>query len=73
MNGRSQAIRLPKEFRVSGEKVSLSRVPGGFLISESDPWDAFEEGSRELGEAFFKAMDATDRKNHQKRDFTAGT
>jgi antitoxin VapB len=73
MNGRSQAIRLPKEFRVSGEKVSLSRVPGGILISESDPWDAFEEGSRELGEAFFKAMDATDRKNPQKRDFTAGT
>jgi antitoxin VapB len=33
MNGRSQAIRLPKEFRVSGEKVSLSRVPGGILIS----------------------------------------
>ena len=72
MNGRSQAIRLPKEFRVAGEKVSLTRVPGGILISESDPWEEFEEGSRELGETFFKAMDARDRTTPQRRDFTAG-
>jgi antitoxin VapB len=72
MNGRSQAIRLPKEFRVSGEKVSLTRVPGGILISEADPWEGFEEGSRELGEGFFKAMDGRDRTTPQKRDFSAG-
>ncbi len=72
MNGRSQAIRLPKEFRVAGEKVSLTRVPGGILISESDPWDGFEEGSRELGDAFFRAMDVRDRKTTQRRDFSAG-
>ena len=72
MNGRSQAIRLPKEFRVAGEKVSLTRVPGGILISESDPWESFEEGSRQLGESFFKTMDARDRKTPQQRDFTAG-
>jgi antitoxin VapB len=72
MNGRSQAIRLPKEFRVAGDVVSLTRVPGGILISEADPWEGFEEASRELGDAFFKAMDARDRKTPQKRDFTAG-
>ena len=72
MNGRSQAIRLPKEFRVTGEKVSLTRVPGGILICESDPWEGFEEGSRELGDAFFKAMDARDLKTTQSRDFSAG-
>jgi hypothetical protein len=27
MNGRSQAIRLPKEFRVKGAEVQLKRVP----------------------------------------------
>jgi antitoxin VapB len=73
MNGRSQAIRLPKEFRVSGEKVSLTRVPGGILISESDPWEGFEEGSRELEEGFFKAMDARDRATPQKRDPSLAT
>jgi hypothetical protein len=52
--------------------VSLTRVPGGILISESDPWEGFEEGSRQLGDSFFKAMDARDRKTPQQRDFTAG-
>lgn len=71
-SGRSQAIRLPKEFRVSGKEVRLSRVPGGILISEGDPWDAFEEGCRSLGEEFFDAMDRRDRKAQQVRDFNAG-
>jgi antitoxin VapB len=32
MNGRSQALRLPKELRYKGDSVSLKRVPGGVLI-----------------------------------------
>lgn len=48
-SGRSQAIRLPKEFRVSGKVVRLTRVPRSILISEGDPWDAFKEACRELG------------------------
>jgi antitoxin VapB len=31
-NGRSQAIRLPKEFRFEGDKVCLKRVGKGVLI-----------------------------------------
>lgn len=72
MNGRSQAIRLPKEFRVEGREVHLSRVPGGILISETDPWQAFEEGARELGDDFFSVMETRDRTTIQERDFTAG-
>ena len=53
-------------------KGSLTRVPGGILICESDHWEGFEEGSRELGDAFFKAMDARDRETTQSRDFSAG-
>ncbi len=71
-SGRSQAIRLPKEFRVSGKEVHLSRVPGGILISEGDPWDAFEEGCRNLGEDFFDAVESRERKIPQVRDFNAG-
>lgn len=71
-SGRSQAIRLPKEFRVSGNEVQLSRVPGGILISEGDPWDAFEEGCAKLDDGFFKAMEDRDRDNQQVRDFNAG-
>lgn len=67
-SGRSQAIRLPKEFRVSGKEVRLSRVPGGILISEGDPWDTFEAGCRSLGETFFDAVDQRDRKTPQRRN-----
>jgi len=72
MNGRSQAIRLPKEFRVSGSDVRLSRVPGGILISEADPWLNFEQGCRDLDEDFFRVMDDRRRLLGQNRDFTAG-
>lgn len=72
MNGRSQAIRLPKDFRVAGSEVRLTRVPGGILISESDPWESFREASLELGDSFFDAMASRDRTTPQIRDFTAG-
>jgi antitoxin VapB len=31
-NGRSQAVRLPKEFRFRGEKVQVRRVNTGVLL-----------------------------------------
>jgi antitoxin VapB len=38
-NGRSQAVRLPKEFRFEGDEVYVKRVGGGvMLLSKSDPW-----------------------------------
>ncbi len=52
MNGRSQAIRLPKKFRVSGDEVTSSRTPEGILMQERDPWKLFEEGCLELSDDF---------------------
>jgi antitoxin VapB len=72
MNGRSQAIRLPKEFRVTTSEVRLTQVPGGILISEPDPWKNFAEGSLQLSEEFFAVLDNRDRATPQKRNFTAG-
>jgi antitoxin VapB len=48
MNGRSQAIRLPKEFRVHSREVILKRAEGGFLVLEEAPWTAFAEGCRQI-------------------------
>jgi antitoxin VapB len=31
-NGRSQAVRLPKEFRFKGERVRIREVAGGVLL-----------------------------------------
>ena len=56
MNGRSQAIRLPRDFRVAGGEVLLQRVPEGILITERDPWDACEEACRGISDSFFRVM-----------------
>ena len=53
-NGRSQAIRLPKEFRVATEEVVLKRTHDGFLVIEKNPWETFYEGIGELSEDFMK-------------------
>ena len=34
MNGRSQAIRLPKEFRVSGDEVYITKEKGKIILFE---------------------------------------
>jgi antitoxin VapB len=51
-NGRSQAIRLPKEFRVEGAEVYLKKTPEGFLVMARDPWEIFLEGVEELSDDF---------------------
>jgi antitoxin VapB len=50
--GRSQAIRLPKEFRVDADEVHLKRTSEGFLVITKDPWDVFFEGVEELSDEF---------------------
>jgi antitoxin VapB len=51
-NGRSQAVRLPKEFRFEGDRVRVTRMGAGILI---EPLPAVEEESME---ALFARMDA---------------
>jgi antitoxin VapB len=36
-NGRSQAVRLPREFRFEGEEVRIRRVPEGILLEPLIP------------------------------------
>jgi antitoxin VapB len=51
-NGRSQAIRLPREFWVATNEVYLKRTPEGFLVISRDPWELFFEGVEELSDEF---------------------
>lgn len=51
-SGRSQAIRLPKEFRVDATEVYLKKTPEGFLVISRDPWEVFYEGVEELSPGF---------------------
>lgn len=60
VHGRSQAVRLPREFRLPGNRVRVRRMDGGVLLepmtSDVDAWFAeldrfddvpFLEGGRE--------------------------
>lgn len=47
-NGRSQAVRLPREFRFAGDRVRVRRVANGVLLEPFalDPAEWFEEMDR---------------------------
>jgi antitoxin VapB len=53
-NGRSQAIRLPKEFRVKSSEVYLRKVRDGFIVTERDPWEICREACQELSDDFMR-------------------
>ena len=44
MHGRSQAVRLPRAFRLPGDRVRVKRVEGGILlepmVTDIDAWFA---------------------------------
>jgi antitoxin VapB len=47
MSGRSQAVRLPKEFRLPGKEVRIRRVQGGLLLEPiKELKDVFKELDR---------------------------
>lgn len=51
-NGRSQAVRLPREFRFAGDRVRVRKVGNGVLLEPfaADPADWFAEMDRRGGE-----------------------
>jgi antitoxin VapB len=55
-NGRSQAVRLPREFRFEGDAVRVRRVPEGVLleplIADATKW--FEEMDQISSEPLLK-------------------
>lgn len=56
-NGRSQAVRLPKEFRFEGDRVRVRRVPGGVLLQPivADASEWFAAMDKIGGDSLFKA------------------
>lgn len=44
-SGRSQAVRLPKQYRFSGSEVAVKHVGNGVLLLPiDDPWQILEAG-----------------------------
>ena len=51
-NGRSQAVRLPKEFRFAGDRVKVTRVGAGVLLQP------IAGAQKETAEEWFERIDA---------------
>ena len=52
-NGRSQAVRLPKEYRFTGSHVFVKRMGSAVvLLPEMDTWDVLFEACEEFSEDF---------------------
>ena len=67
MNGRSQAVRLPKEYRFDTDEVYISKVGDNIVISAKKPtWDEFFASDSAFDESFLNnRFDA----EPQERDF----
>ena len=53
-NGRSQAVRLPKRFRFSGEEVYIQKMGDiVLLVPKEKAWETFLEGVCGFSDDFF--------------------
>jgi antitoxin VapB len=56
-SGRSQAVRLPKEFRVEGREVRLRRRGNGIILEPvAETWDWLDAIAGTLDEDFVEAV-----------------
>jgi antitoxin VapB len=63
--GRSQAVRLPKEFRFEGTQVLIARMgPAVVLLPENHSWDLLFDACAEFSEDF---MAEREQPEHQVR------
>ena len=54
-SGKSQAVRLPREFQFSGDEVYIKKAGRGIiLIPKDDPWQMFEESPGEFTEDYME-------------------
>lgn len=54
-NGRSQAVRLPKKFRFSGEEVLLQRLGQAvMLVPKEECWQTFLNGINSFSDDFLE-------------------
>ena len=66
MNGRSQAVRLPKEFRFDGEEVFIKKVGDAvILIPYHTPWKTLEDSLQQFSADF---MDDREQPSIQDRE-----
>lgn len=60
-SGNSQALRLPKEYRLDSDEVAINRIGNILIIMPKDnPWAIFSQGIREIGDDFPDSIDTVE-------------
>ncbi|TGK71125.1 antitoxin [Leptospira wolffii] len=55
INGRSQAVRLPKEFQFKGDDVFIQKVGEAvILVPKNKAWNVFLDGLNNFSDDFLK-------------------
>jgi len=55
INGRSQAVRIPKEFQFKGEEVYIQKVGDAvILVPKNKAWNTFLDGLNGFTDDFLK-------------------
>ena len=58
LNGQSQAVRLPKEFRFKGKEVFIKRLGNAIILLPKDySWDSWFENLNNFSEDFMETRD----------------
>lgn len=67
INGRSQAVRLPKEYQFSGNDVIIQKVGDAVILLPNDKsWEVFLHGLNNFSDDFMK--EGRDQGENQKRE-----
>ena len=65
-NGKSQAVRLPKEFRFEGEEVFIKRSGRLVILAPKDAlWDTFMQGLDQFSEDFMETRQQLPQQNRE--------
>lgn len=58
MNGRSQAVRLPKEFRMPGDDVFIKRIGNVVILIPKDaPWSSLVKSLDQFSDDFMESRE----------------
>jgi antitoxin VapB len=67
-NGRSQAVRLPKDYAMPGDEVYVRKINGIIMLipKDLDPWKLFTESLEKFSDDFMNFK--RDQGKYEKRD-----
>ena len=66
-SGNSQAIRIPKEYKIEGDELFINKIGNAIVIfPKNDPWETFKGSLDDFSEDYF--ADGRKQPEMQKRE-----